>query len=151
VGDLAALATQFDAAPLLAPEPVTAPRADSPSLAPRAPAWLIPACSALITLAVTPWRIDVPSFWRDEGATLSAVHRTLPQLIRMLGQMDAVHGAYYLLMWLLVRPAADAARHAVPAHPLLAGERHLAVAVPPGAPARPGLTKGLVQRRGARR
>ncbi len=105
MGDLAALATQFDAAPVLAPEPVTAPRADSPSRAPRAPAWLIPACSALITLAVTLWRIDVPSFWRDEGATLSAVHRPLPQLIRMLGQMDAVHGTYYLLMWLLVRLA----------------------------------------------
>jgi len=105
VGDLAPFATQFDAAPVLAPEPVTAPRADFPRLAPRAPAWLIPACSALITLAVTLWRIDVPSFWRDEGATLSAVHRSLPQLIRMLSQMDAVHGTYYLFMWVLVRLA----------------------------------------------
>ena len=66
-------------------------------------AWLIPASTALVTLAVTLWRIGGPSFWRDEGATLSAVHRSFPQLIRMLGQMDAVHGMYYVLMWLLVR------------------------------------------------
>ena len=51
------------------------------------------------------WRIGVPSFWRDEGATLSAAHRSFPQLIRMLGHMDAVHGTYYLLIWLLVRVA----------------------------------------------
>ena len=47
----------------------------------------------------------MPSFWRDEGATLSAVHRSFPQLIRMLGQLDAVHGMYYVLMWLQVRLA----------------------------------------------
>jgi mannosyltransferase len=117
VGDLAPLARQLDAAPVLAPEPVTAPPAHSPGLAPAPPAraWLIPArliparlipaCSALTTLAVTLWRISGPSFWRDEGATLSAAHRSLPQLLRMLGRLDAVHGVYYLLMWLLVRLA----------------------------------------------
>ena len=107
MGDPAALVTQPGAGPVLAPEPVTAPPAHSPSPASAqpAPAWLIPACSALITLAVTLCRIGGPSFWRDEGATLSAVHRSLPQLIRMLGRMDAVHGLYYLLMWLLVRLA----------------------------------------------
>jgi mannosyltransferase len=106
VGDLAPLATQPDAVPDLAPAPVTAPPAHSPGPAPaRGPAWLIPACSALATLAVMLWRIEVPSFWRDEGATLSAAHRSLPQLIRMLGHMDAVHAAYYLLIWLLVRVA----------------------------------------------
>jgi mannosyltransferase len=107
VGDLAALPAQPGGAPSLAPAPVTAPPAHSPSPASAAhvPAWLIPACSALITLSVTLWRIGGPSFWRDEGATLSAVHRSLPELIRMLGRMDAVHGTYYLLMWLLVRLA----------------------------------------------
>ncbi len=118
MGDLAPLAAHPDAAPALATEPVTAPPAHSPDLAParhapaqprlptapaHQPAWLIPVCTALVTLAVTLWRIDVPSLWRDEGATLSAVHRSFPQLIRMLGQMDAVHGMYYVLMWLLVR------------------------------------------------
>ena len=106
MGDLAPLATRPDAVPDLAPAPVTAPPAHSPGLAPaRGPAWLIPACAALATLAVMLWRIGVPSFWRDEGATLSAAHRSFPQLIRVLGHMDAVHGTYYLLIWLLVRVA----------------------------------------------
>ena len=106
MGDLAPLATQPDVVPDLAPAPVTAPPAHSPGPAPaRGPAWLIPACAALATLAVMLWRIGVPSLWRDEGATLSAAHRSLPQLIRMLGHLDAVHGTYYLLIWLLVRVA----------------------------------------------
>jgi mannosyltransferase len=45
------------------------------------------------------WGISAPSYWRDEAATLSAVSRSLPQLIRMLGHVDAVHGLYYLLLW----------------------------------------------------
>jgi mannosyltransferase len=42
------------------------------------------------------WR---PSFWTDEAATLSAVRRDLPDLAAMLGNIDAVHGAYYFLMF----------------------------------------------------
>jgi mannosyltransferase len=57
----------------------------------------------LITLAVMLWRIGVPSFWRDEAATLSATHRSLPDLFRLLANQDAVHGGYYLLMWCVVR------------------------------------------------
>lgn len=100
MGDLGLLATRPDAAAGVGTEPITTPPAPA-----RRPGWLIPGCTALVTLAVTLWRIGVPSFWRDEGATLSAVHRSLPQLIRLLGQMDAVHGTYYLLMWPLVRLA----------------------------------------------
>ncbi len=37
----------------------------------------------------------VPSLWTDEAATITAARRTLPQLWRMLGTVDAVHGAYY--------------------------------------------------------
>lgn len=39
-----------------------------------------------------------PSFWVDEAATISAIDRSLPDLFRMLGNIDAVHGFYYLLM-----------------------------------------------------
>jgi mannosyltransferase len=116
VGDHAPFATQLEAAPAAAAAPTVAPPA-APAPVPATPtaprpipapdwtAWLAPASTALVTLAVTLWRIGVPSLWRDEGATLSAVHRSFPQLIRMLGQMDAVHGLYYVLMWLLVRLA----------------------------------------------
>ena len=45
------------------------------------------------------WGLNGPSYWRDEADTVSAVARSLPQLIRMLGHVDAVHGLYYLLLW----------------------------------------------------
>ncbi len=64
--------------------------------------WL-PVIPAVVTLAVVLYQIQRPSFWRDEGATLAAVHRSLPQMFRMLGYQDAVHGAYYLLIWFWVR------------------------------------------------
>ena len=64
-----------------------------------------PACAALVTLAVTLWKIQVPSFWRDEGATQSATQRSLVSLIAMLAHVDVVHGAYYVLMWVEVRLA----------------------------------------------
>lgn len=54
-------------------------------------------------LALTLWRIQSPSYWRDEGATLAAVQRPFGELIRMLGNVDAVHGAYYMIIWVVVR------------------------------------------------
>ncbi len=62
----------------------------------RAWVWVLP---GLATFAVTMWGIGSASFWRDEAATVSATRRPLPALLRMLGHVDAVHGAYYLLMW----------------------------------------------------
>jgi mannosyltransferase len=67
-------------------------------------AWM-PLIPALVTLAVTLYQIQRPSLWRDEGATLAAVHRSLPQLLHMLGHTDVVHGAYYVLMWFETRAA----------------------------------------------
>ncbi len=43
--------------------------------------------------------LSIPSFWVDEAATISAVDRTFPDMMRMLGNIDAVHGFYYLLMY----------------------------------------------------
>ena len=43
--------------------------------------------------------VSVPSFWTDEAATVSAVNRDFPELWTMLGKVDAVHGAYYGLMY----------------------------------------------------
>jgi mannosyltransferase len=57
--------------------------------------WLPPAVAFLVSL----WGITGPSFWRDEAATIAAVKRPLGDLIRMLGNVDAVHAAYYLMMW----------------------------------------------------
>jgi mannosyltransferase len=51
-----------------------------------------------------------PSFWYDEAATISASYsRTLDQLWQMLGNVDAVHGLYYLFMhgWFQVFPPTE--------------------------------------------
>jgi mannosyltransferase len=64
-----------------------------------------PVCVALATLAVTLWKIQGPSFWRDEGATQSATQRSFADLIAMLGHVDVVHGMYYVLMWFEVQLA----------------------------------------------
>jgi len=66
------------------------------------PIWmrvLPPAAMLVIGL----WRITGASYWRDEAATMSAVQRPFAELIRMLGHVDAVHGTYYVIIWVLVR------------------------------------------------
>jgi mannosyltransferase len=60
---------------------------------------LIPPAATLIVCLIG---IDSASFWRDEAATLDAEARPIPALLRMLTQVDAVHGAYYLLLWPVV-------------------------------------------------
>jgi mannosyltransferase len=79
---------------------VTVEPAAPPSAAGRAAssAWL-PLLPAAVTAVVVAIGLTVPSYWRDEAATVAAVHRPLGALIRMLGHVDAVHGAYYLLIW----------------------------------------------------
>ncbi|WP_206731329.1 glycosyltransferase family 39 protein, partial [Streptomyces sp. C] len=65
---------------------------------------------------ITPWRALPPltavllglwglprgagggSMWRDESTTWQVAHRPLGGLWELLGQVDAVHGLYYLLM-----------------------------------------------------
>ncbi|TFB51246.1 glycosyltransferase family 39 protein [Cryobacterium tagatosivorans] len=39
-----------------------------------------------------------PSFWGDEAASVMSAQRPLPSLFRMLGNVDAVHGGYYLFL-----------------------------------------------------
>ena len=41
------------------------------------------------------WR---PSYWGDEAASVMSAQRSLPGLFRLLDNVDAVHGAYYLLL-----------------------------------------------------
>jgi mannosyltransferase len=59
----------------------------------------------LVTLVVMLWGLTGSSYWRDESATLAAVQRPFGQLLRMLGHVDAVHGAYYVIMWPLAKVA----------------------------------------------
>lgn len=59
-----------------------------------------PGLLAFVMSVAWSWR---PSYWLDETATVAAVTRPLSALPGMLRHVDAVHGAYYLLLWPWVR------------------------------------------------
>jgi mannosyltransferase len=63
--------------------------------------WLWP---TLLTLAIALFQADRAQLWRDELATWSAASRPVTDLLRLVGNIDAVSGPYYLLMhgWLKV-------------------------------------------------
>ena len=50
-----------------------------------------------------------PSLWFDEAATISASTRSVPELWRLIHNIDAVHGVYYLAMhgWFAIFPATE--------------------------------------------
>ncbi len=64
---------------------------------------------AVLAVAASAAGASRPSLWFDEAATISASTRTVPQLWRLLGNIDAVHGLYYLIMhgWFAVFPATE--------------------------------------------
>ncbi|MDA0252771.1 MAG: glycosyltransferase family 39 protein [Actinomycetota bacterium] len=64
---------------------------------------------AVLTATLSAAGAARPSLWFDEAATLSAATRSVPQLWRMVGNIDAVHGLYYLLMhgWYAVFPTTE--------------------------------------------
>ncbi|MET8510792.1 hypothetical protein [Streptomyces sp. NPDC005077] len=62
----------------------------------RTPAWPV---ALLWTLALGAWGISRDgSLWRDEAATWQVALRDASGIWHLLGQVDAVHGLYYLLM-----------------------------------------------------
>ncbi|QNI14574.1 hypothetical protein GAN18_02755 [Mycobacterium kubicae] len=79
---------------------VSAPRTESAD----------PLIVGVVATAVSLCGAARPSFWYDEAATISASYsRSLGQLWHMLGNVDAVHGLYYLLMygWFRVFPPTE--------------------------------------------
>jgi mannosyltransferase len=71
---------------------------------------LDPLIVAVFAVAISLGGAARPSFWYDEAATISAAYsRSLGQLWQMLGNVDAVHGLYYLLMhgWFQIFPPTE--------------------------------------------
>jgi len=64
----------------------------------RLTGWLVIGVPAVTSSVVGGYEIGGPSLWRDEAYTKDAIARPVSQIFTMLGHMDAVHGAYYLLM-----------------------------------------------------
>ena len=72
--------------------------------------WLDPCLVGVLAAVISLAGASRPSFWYDEAATVSASYsRSLPQLWQMLGNVDVVEGAYYLLMhgWFNVFPPTE--------------------------------------------
>lgn len=70
-----------------------------------APAWYrdwMALAGPLATLVLMLSGLTARPFWGDEADTISAERRSVPQLLRLLGHVDAVHGLYYLLLWPVV-------------------------------------------------
>jgi mannosyltransferase len=59
--------------------------------------------SVVVMVAVGLWGLDRGSMWLDETATYTVVTRPVRQILAMLGNIDAVHSVYYLVMhvWML--------------------------------------------------
>jgi mannosyltransferase len=69
-----------------------------------------PVVVAVLAAAVSLAGAARPSLWYDEAATISAAaDRSLPDMMRMLGNIDAVHGLYYLIMrgWYAIFPVTE--------------------------------------------
>jgi len=64
---------------------------------------------ALLGSIVAAWGSWQPSFWYDELATLSVAQRSRVDLDRVLGNVDVVHGLYYVAMryWFTVFGASE--------------------------------------------
>ncbi|MFC4913256.1 glycosyltransferase family 39 protein [Actinomadura gamaensis] len=75
----------------------------SPARLRSLPGFVAPLVAAASTLAVVLVQLGRPSYWTDEAATVSAVSRPLPDMLRVFDRLDLVHATYYLLM----RPWAD--------------------------------------------
>lgn len=100
--------TGIMAAPIV-DEPAAAVAPSGPRPRPRGRV-LDPLVIAVLAAVLSGAAASRPSLWFDEGATISAsASRSLSELWRLLGHIDAVHGLYYLLMhgWFAVFPPTE--------------------------------------------
>lgn len=78
---------------------------------PRYPGRLFdPLAVALLAALIGSIAASRPSLWFDESATISAsASRSIPDLWRLLGHIDAVHGLFYLVMhgWFCLSPPTE--------------------------------------------
>ena len=89
---------QLPASETQPPHRTPAPTPPGPAL--PSPGIRTPAMFGLAATVVALLWAWQPSLWTDEAVTISAASRSWSSLAVMLGEVDAVHGAYYALMHL---------------------------------------------------
>ena len=123
-----------------------------PSRGPRF-AWVLMLVPVVAELIVGGYQIGAASLWRDEADTVSAASRPAADILALMRHQDAVHGAYYLLMHVVVVTAGTSATvlrlPSLLATSAAAGitavlGRRLAAATGLPAPAVTGMTAGLL-------
>jgi mannosyltransferase len=67
-------------------------------IVPPLPTWADAVAMGLVGFVASFIGVWNPSLWGDEAASIMSAERPLPSLFRMLGNVDAVHGTYYLLL-----------------------------------------------------
>lgn len=65
--------------------------------------WITAGIPAGVAAFLGLWQISSFSFTQDEAATLAAVRRPFGSMLAMMGHIDAVHGAYYIIMHLVAK------------------------------------------------
>jgi mannosyltransferase len=66
--------------------------------------WLLPSVATAMAGLIL---IGRPEPWQDELVTVEVATRPLPRLFGLLGQIDAVHGAYYVFMHFWIKLFGD--------------------------------------------
>ncbi|MEU5879405.1 glycosyltransferase family 39 protein [Spirillospora sp. NPDC047279] len=80
----------------------------APARRPRRDLAVVGVVPALTALLLGAWATGRPSYWTDELVTVDVARRSVAQIWQLLGNVDAVHGLYYLLMHPLVGLAGTA-------------------------------------------
>ncbi len=92
----APLLLRFRTAVAVVPTACSAAATPALALVRRLPLWSVP---VVWTVALGLWGLSRQhTVWRDEAATWQVARRSAPEIWHMLGQVDVVHGLYYLLM-----------------------------------------------------
>jgi len=106
---------------------------------------LAPYITGTVAFLLGAWQISRLSFTQDEAATLSAIRRPFGAMLAVLAHIDAVHGAYYLVMHLVAKLGQSEAIIRAPSVLAMAGAAALMTVIGTRlAGTRTGLIAGLV-------
>ena len=81
---------------------ITAPRPTPTSVLGATRGWRVPVMIGAVATIITAAGSWIPSMWGDEAASVMSAERSWSSLVRMLGNVDAVHGVYYAFLHLWI-------------------------------------------------